>query len=139
MIDENDDTLKMGSFCYLGSKRLDSFINDKLIKNSINEKGLTTPSSIGVVKVYINSKSIISEVKKDKKWLLFIFLSDDKSRELIVKARAEQENTSPSFNIDCNAEAVYLQKYKQVTVLLYSTKVSEAEHMSVMIRFSILS
>lgn len=74
---------------------------------------------------------------------MFIFLSDDKSRKLIVKARAEQENTrygiqidldcSPSFNIDCNAEALYLQNYKQVTVLLYSIKVSEAEHMSVMI------
>ena len=51
MIEENGETLKIGLFRYFTCNYVDSFINDKSIKNSINEKGLTTPSSIGVIKV----------------------------------------------------------------------------------------
>lgn len=39
--------------------------------------------------------------------------------------------TSPAFNIDCNTEARYLQQYKELTVLLYSAKISDKDQFSV--------
>lgn len=77
---------------------------------------------------------------------MFIFLNDEKTRKLILKARAEQENArfefvfnmiaSPAFSIDCNTEATYLQHYKELTVLLYSAKLSDKDQSSVDHSFS---
>lgn len=71
---------------------------------SIIEKGLSTSCGVDVIEVYvlwffsyhqvyIKAKNILQEVHKDEKWLLFIFLNDEKTRKLISKAKAEEENT----------------------------------------------
>lgn len=74
----------------------------------------------------------MEKLNPGEKWFIAIFVENDDSRLLILKAKAEQHNTrweqaklvtcSPVFCIPCKTDAVHVQLYKKVTVLLFSIK-----------------
>lgn len=51
MTEETTKNVRIGIFRKLCDLYVDTFINDKMIMKSINEKGLTTSSGLGVIKV----------------------------------------------------------------------------------------
>ena len=83
----------------------------------------------------------MTELKEGEKWFLFVFLNDDDTRKLILKAKSEQENTrsecavgpihSPAFQLSCNAEAIFLHRFNEASVLLFSTKDDNASQSDV--------
>ncbi len=85
----------------------------------------------------------MTELKEGEKWFLFVFLNDDDTRKLILKAKSEQENTrfgcavglirSPAFQLSCNAEAVFLHRFNEASVLLFSTKDDNASQSDVVV------
>ena len=80
----------------------------------------------------IRSQNIMEKLNPGEKWFIAIFVEKDDSRLLILKAKAEQQNTrwlfgewfipSPGFCMSCKTEAVYVQHYSKITVLLFSIK-----------------